>query len=184
MDATGKTVARIEEQPTGEDGRREDETVLIHFTDGTALKIEGGSYEAVSQSVDLLDRAEVNEWQRRAMGRRETERLERLQRQEWLSISCEERGERKRAREAKMSPIARVMRDEWGGAMVDMMLAQSRLLYGVDEKQQIVKACENCGERECPNATVEYIEARPPRNGAFKPDFRQFEIKIEPGTLS
>jgi hypothetical protein len=178
MDAIGKTVKRIEEGPTGEYGYVEHDTVVIHFTDGTALKVEGSSYEDVSQSVTVLGRREVNALAHAAQGRRETARIDRLKRQEWLSISCEERGERKRAREAKMSPIAMVMRDTFMGAIADQIHASNRMFFGDRPERRVRQPCENCAECLCPNAPVKII----PAQKGIDPT-AQYTVRVETGTL-
>jgi hypothetical protein len=91
----GKTVARIQ-QGQVECGSE----MTVHFTDGTALRIEGHSYEDVSLSQTPLSATDVRRLAREAQGRREQERVARLtaevRRREFAA-------ERERA-EAELSP--------------------------------------------------------------------------------
>lgn len=129
--AIGKTVARIEESPTDPKyhyGR--DDTILIHFTDGTALLVSGSSYEEVSLYDNDLTAEEVRQWQRAAQGRREAERLTRLERSAWDALSDEERAAKLAARRAKMHPFAREMEDTLGGLAHDLAPAMNRAVFG------------------------------------------------------
>lgn len=157
----GKTIARIEMQPTDpEYGYARDDTVLIHFTDGTALKIAGSSYEEVSQDVESLTREEIAAWTRAAMGRREQERLSTLRRQEWLAISCEERAERRAKEQADRGPFAMLMNSVYQESLAELLRDSNRMLYG-QEARVVKHPCVKCGDYDCPNAKSHTEPARP-----------------------
>lgn len=180
MTPVGKTVARIEESPTRQGGYQSDDTVLIHFTDGTALSIAGSSYEEVSQSVRPLDSSEVREWAAAAQGRRERDRLRRLKRAEHLAASCDERARRRQARRAatKDALIPGVLEDL---LVTDMMLDAARWSGGLyiekaDLDKTIKGPCERCGERQCENAPD--IPVWGPARRSDSPFFAAGTIKI------
>jgi hypothetical protein len=156
----GKTIAWIDESPRDpEYGGEDSGTLLIHFTDGSALKIEGFSHEDVDLGVEPLTSEEVRRRNVKVQGQREKARLGRLQRQEWLSVSCDERKRRRDARRAKSSSMSLLMNDEIADALFDNMLASSRMLYGSGSRTVRLR-CPRCGERQCENAPVkEYAEA-------------------------
>lgn len=141
MDVAGKTVARIEVGPASHDGPQDD-IVLVHFTDGTALSVRGSSYEEVGQSVCLLASDEVRRSQRAAMGWRERERLRRLRRAEWLAASCEERGRRRSEERARMHPLERGIRDDFERMGNLITPTRYRML------------CEVCHEPACENTRI------------------------------
>ena len=139
--AIGRTIARIEPEPLGDL-----DAVLIHFTDGTGLIAYAGN-------ADVLNHAEVRAYARRAQGQREQRRLRRLQREEWLAISCAERVARKEAARERMDILER--------AIVDMFAEESRRWSFFGLRQTSI-TCERCGERECENTiTVEPSEDLP-----------------------
>lgn len=107
---TGKTIARIQTDPTDQFGQDSD-WLLIHFTDGTALRVSGSSYEEVSLGYDFVDRDFVRTEARMAQGHREKERVVRLKREEWSALTNDERAERIRIRRSKMTPIQLMMED-------------------------------------------------------------------------
>lgn len=150
----GKTVARIEESPTRPGSEQSDDTVLIHFTDGTALVVAGSSYEEVSQSVGLLDYAETRKWAAAAAGRREAERLSRLRREEHLAVSCQERARRREARRAEQKDwLFSEGMENW---LINDILRTPSLIGG---DRTIHLPCETCGERQCPNAPTEVVRS-------------------------
>jgi hypothetical protein len=153
-----KTIAWIDETPSSPEHVGEARgTLLIHFTDGSALKIEGYSHEEVDLGVEPLSSEEVRRRNAAVQGQREKARLGRLQRQEWLSVSCDERKRRRDARRAAQSPWALLMDVE--AAMLDNIFASSRMLHGGGPRTVRLR-CPRCGERQCENAPVkEYAEA-------------------------
>jgi hypothetical protein len=179
MDFAGKIVARIEESPADPKyGTHSDDTLLIHFTDGTALRVEGSSYEEVSLSFGAESRVDIMARQRAAAGQREKKRLARLQREEWLSISCDERAARKAKARDKASSDTLVSL-ELREAMESLYIDHGRMLYGQGPRA-IRQRCPNCGERQCENAPVKEYPADP----GYAPDFSwsTFTIAVEPGS--
>lgn len=140
----GKTVARIEEKPPSELGGSPDpSTVLIHFTDGTALEIQSSSYEEADQCVSTLSADEIA--RRQALGRSYQHRQERRasKRREWMALTCEERA----ACIGQPPPIAVEMRKNLYGQIFSL----NKLGYG-DKDAAILRWCDKCYETECPNA--------------------------------
>lgn len=162
----GKTIASIDEEPRDPKYGGEDRgTLLIHFTDGSALHVAGHSYEDVDLSLNALSPEDVRRRQAGVQGQRENARMERLQREEWLSLSCEQRAERKA--EAKSSGHALIMRDLFDGLQEDMIRSYQRMVFS-DKPMTLRKRCPRCGERMCPNAPTEEIPASPnPLWGGF-----------------
>lgn len=173
----GRTIARIEESPTDPKyGDTRDDTLLIHFTDGTALRVEGHSHEDVSLSFEIESPRELCARRNAAVGRREKARLRRLQREEWLSITCDERAERKARYEARLSAEGRGLRNivsaEMHDALLDMYVSSNRMLWG-DAERVVRLRCKNCGDRQCPNAPTKTLPAEP-----YKPAFWQSTVTI------
>lgn len=140
-EAIGKTVARVEIGTTDPKyGWEREDTVLIHFTDGTALSVTGSSHEEVSQYAGMIGPEEIRAYARAAQGRRERERQQRLQRAAWMALPCEERGRQRAEREAKMGWLERGMLG-WLGDGHGYLLTPSR--YRV--------LCPVCREAACEN---------------------------------
>lgn len=178
--AIGKTIARIDESPRDPEYGGEDHgTVLIYFTDGTALKIEGSSYEEVSQHLEPLSQADVRRRNAQVQGQREQARLDRLRRQEWLSVSCDERVRRRAAR--KPSKFGLLMDETMADSMIDLMLSQRRMFYGESEPLTVRTPCPRCRERACENAGTKTYPAQP---AVFGGDWGSggFSVKIEGGS--
>lgn len=151
----GKTIARVDRKPDGGDS---DDAVVLHFSDGSALRVVGHSYEEVSLSLDELAPADVRRAALRRQGERENQRLERLRRQEWLAQSCEVRAVRRDARR-RQSPFSVMMDDTMQGMMLDMVMGSGRF-YGAPERT-VRLPCAKCGERLCENAPTKTYPAIP-----------------------
>lgn len=142
-DPVGKTIKRIEEA--------DEDRLLIHFTDGTALSVSGSSYEEVSLSYGMLDSAEVRRHQREQQGRREQERVRRLNRAGWMALSCEERAAKRPKDDGNwILPLY----------LEDAIIEDFNRSFGT--RTTLRKRCVKCGERECPNAETYEV---PPRKG-------------------
>lgn len=156
MSVLGKTIARIDENPRDPDYGGEDHgSVILYFTDGTALHIEGHSYESVDLSLEPLSGADVRARNAQVQGQRERARLGRLKRQEWMAVSCEERQRRRVATEATRGPFALMMGKAMQDNYTDAMLASCRQVYGASRAVRL--PCENCGERACENAPTKRV---------------------------
>jgi hypothetical protein len=149
----GKTIAWIDESPRDPDYGGEDRgTIIIHFTDGGALKVEGWSHEGVDMNLEELSSEDVRRRSLAVQGQREKARLGRLKRQEWLSVSCDERKRRNAAQDKRGSFL---LSDVYLDAYSDMIIAANRQLYGQPVKVRMI--CRNCGERSCENAPTKMI---------------------------
>ena len=151
----GKTIARVIERPTDrEHGYERDDTLLIVFTDGTALEVSGSSYEEVSLGWAERTAEDVRAYEQAAAGRREAERVKRLEAEALRAMTCEERTERKRAREERMGAEGRAFANFEQSMLLDMMRDANRTLFGVgDDLDKTIKGfCPNCGAQYCENA--------------------------------
>lgn len=159
--SAGKTIAWIDENPADPEYGGDDEgTLIIHFTDGTALKIEGHSYDPVSLSPEPMSQEDVRRRALAVQGQREQKRLKNLERQEWLAVSCDERAARVAAREAKMSPFARLIRDTYVDAYAGLLQDSNRMVYGDQPERRYRVPCTRCHERSCENATEKVAPAQ------------------------
>lgn len=179
---SGKTIERIDSEPIDpEYGGVDRGTVIVYFTDGTALEIEGHSYEEVDLSLTGLNTDDLAEREVKVSERLVEQRERERERAEWLALSCDERAAQRRAALAKQSPVHAAMSSMMADATTDM-LAASRRLCGGDE-MTVRLPCPRCGERQCENAptrTLPAIEPSPPwSNMATFP----VAIKVEGGTL-
>lgn len=162
----GRVVARVDDRPPDPDrGYPRDDMVVIHFTDGSALEVQGSSYEEVSQSCALLSPADVRRRAQVAAGRREEKRLERLQRDEWRAISCDERAARNAAKPS----------DPLRDAIESLWINTSMLTLG---ERKVRERCPRCRERFCENAPVRVIPADPGYAPAFS--WQHFTIDVKP----
>lgn len=105
----GKTIARVETPTHPEYGYEQHGTLVLYFTDGTTAEITGHSYEEVSLSYGPGEDPRV--YARAAQGRRERERLVRLEREEHAAAGPEERARRETVRRSEMSPFALAVED-------------------------------------------------------------------------
>lgn len=176
----GKTIAWIDENPTDPKYGGDDEgTLIIHFTDGTALQVEGHSYESVSMSTEPMSQEDVRRRALAVQGQREQTRLKRDQRAEWLSITCDERTARIEAREAKMGPLALAMRETFAGAYADLIRDSNRMFWGDQPERRYRVACKRCRERQCENATEKVV----PAQKGFDWKTATFSVQVEPGLV-
>lgn len=129
--SAGKTIARIEEGPYSRYGHRDYGTVLIHFTDGTALKVEGFSHEEVDQSLSEVGRDEIRRMQRASMGEREKRRQLRLKRQAFDALPEEEKERIRQERLARMDPMQRVLHQHYKDFIEDQIKNMNRQLFGL-----------------------------------------------------
>ena len=123
MNLEGKTIARVEDYGD-----------TIYFTDGTALGItsDDGHY------LKDLGWSDVQERLHEAQGRRERDRMQRLEGmlhprdREMLARLRRERQERARAEwEKTATPMQRAFRDVMGSAILDMQRDFSRSIFTI-----------------------------------------------------
>lgn len=163
--AIGKTVLHIEREPVDPEYLSKDSgTVLVHFTDGSALKVEGASYESVTLHDEVIDANAVRSY---GAARREfafKNARAAAKQAKWLAMTCEQRCRRIAKRESKRATTSAGHMLSWvfQDSIKDMMMQQNRMLFGAPAARMRVNPCLACGERECENAERTLVPADPP----------------------
>jgi hypothetical protein len=150
MSAIGKTIASIEETPPSpHDGRPDDERLILHFEDGTALEIEasGGHDGEGYPNATMLDAATLAERRSLALKYEAEQRQAREKREAWMTLSCGER-----ARRLDRHPPAGLFVPSFYENIYLDQLARG-------PKDRVIRdRCARCRERECPNAPTRILK--------------------------
>lgn len=155
--STGKTIARIDTEPIDADyGGIDHGTVLIYFTDGTALRIEGHSYESVDLELTDLTSDDLATRVAKVEQRLAEESERQHKREEWMALSCDERAARRVNEQAEVRGLRPIMNDAYEGVLTDMMVSMARQLHGAPSST-VRLPCANCGERRCENAPTKPV---------------------------
>jgi len=145
----GKTISSIQENaPNPHTGRPGQSIMLLHFTDGTALGINGGGDDCDDWiSHELLTSEQVHKRAQLAQKHKDDLAEQTRKREAWMALTCEQRAQR----QPKPSTDNLLLDEQW------RRYALEDLARSVGSTQ-VNLPCTKCGETQCSNAPTRQLK--------------------------
>lgn len=162
VELTGKTIQSVQDPAPGDDGAPDGSRLILHFTDGTHVMLEGDDY----LSVSALTNDDLEALRTKQAEHEQKEQDRKAERNRWLALTCEQRQARLITRRASESPSQKMMRT----IIRDDLRRANEVSWWIDGgKARTVKdPCDKCEETACPNAQTRQIPPFTPRRTRTK----------------